>query len=175
MTFCINVTIHFLPSDRNTAIFFVSQLSARLVSAIKNWWNWTFVTFEEWFSYSHSWSCQMVAYGEQKTKYVKLLIEKVVEVVNKNLISGRLRESFWNSIWMRNKMVMCGRSRQWEVLTMRELTVLPLFHPYLSPRALWSVGGHITSATQSRTQSLLAFWSVWQRQQSVVPLTVARD
>ena len=41
-----------------------------------------------------------------------------------NLGSGCLRESFWNSVWLRNKRIICkdsGRLR--EVVAMRELTV----------------------------------------------------
>ena len=51
-----------------------------------------------------------------------------------NLGSGRLRESFWNSVWLRNKRIICkvvaygrwsltGGGRLREVVAMRELTV----------------------------------------------------
>ena len=47
----------------------------------------------------------------------------------RNLGSGRLRESFWNSVWPRNQRIICkvvakGGGRLWEVVAMRELTVL---------------------------------------------------
>ena len=35
------------------------NLRAHLVSAF---WNWTFVIFEQWFSYSRTWSCRVIAY-----------------------------------------------------------------------------------------------------------------
>ena len=41
------------------------SLSARLVNAIKNW---NAVTFEQSFSYNHTRSYRVVAYGKKKTK-----------------------------------------------------------------------------------------------------------
>ena len=132
-------------------------MSARLVSAIKNWWNWTFVTFEEWFSYSHWWSCQMVAYGEQKTKYVKLLVEKVVEVVKKfhqwsltrEFLKQHLTEKQNGYVWSRSPM----RSAHYE-----RVDCITSFPPISeSQGSLVSGWSHSLSATQSRTQSLLAF------------------
>ena len=47
----------------------------------------------------------------------------------RNLRGGRLRESFWNSDWLRNKTVICkwsftGGGGLREVVAMRELTVV---------------------------------------------------
>ena len=77
------------------------NLSANLVNTIQKL---TFVTFELRFSYNHTRSCRVVAYRKHKTKeYIKFLAQKVVAVGN--LGSGRLRKSFWNSVWLRNKRI----------------------------------------------------------------------
>ena len=79
-------------------------LSALWVSAIRNW---TFVTFQSWFSY-HTWSCHAVASQKLKTKeWVKFLALKVV--------ACRLRESFLNSVWVRNKTVICKVVEGWSL------------------------------------------------------------
>ena len=57
-------------------------------------------------------SCQMVAYGEQKTKYVKLLVEKVVEVLKKfnqwsltrEFLKQHLTEKQNGYVWSRSPM-----------------------------------------------------------------------
>ena len=79
------------------------NLSANLVNTIQKL---TFVTFELRFSYNHTRSCRVVAYRKHKTKEcIKFLAQKVVAVGN--LGSGRLRKSFWNSVWLRNKRLNC--------------------------------------------------------------------
>ena len=56
--------------------------------------NWTFVTFKQWFSYNHTWPCQVVAYEKQKTtEYVKFLVSEVVVILWEILSSGHLQES----------------------------------------------------------------------------------
>ena len=43
----------------------------------------------------------------------------------RNLRSGRLRESFWNSVWLRNKTVVCKvvAYEKWSLWLVRELIV----------------------------------------------------
>ena len=86
----------------------------------------------------------MVAYGEQKTKYVKLLVEKVVGVVKKfnqwsltrEFLKQHLTEKQNGYVWSPSPM----RSAHYE-----RVDCITSFHPYLSPRALWSVGDHTHS------------------------------
>ena len=93
----------FLPTDhlfcKSTAI--ICQLTCCTIQ------KWTFVTFEQRFCYNHTWSCPVVAYRKQKTKECQISGPKSGRGRLRNLRSGRLRESFWNSVWLRNKTVIC--------------------------------------------------------------------
>ena len=111
------------------------NLSANLVSTIQKL---TFVTFQQRFSYNHTWSCRLVAYRKQKAKeYIKFLPQKSGRGRLRNLGSGRLRESFWNSVWLRNKTIVSkviayGRwslTRSGRYL-IRELTVYLPSYPF---------------------------------------------
>ena len=98
----------FLPRDRITDIFFVSQL---LLSVSKLGQHYSKINF-----------CDIRATVFLQS-YVIMPGGRLPETENKriyqisgpksgrgrfgNLGSGRLRESFWNSVWLRNKRIIC--------------------------------------------------------------------
>ena len=94
----------FLPRGHITDIFFVSQLSANLVSAIHKLF---FVRFEQQFFYNHMWSCRVVTYRKQKTKeYIKFLAQKVVAVALEIKVVVTY-ETVFETVWLRNKRIIC--------------------------------------------------------------------
>ena len=130
----MNVTIHFFTYRSYYRHIFCKSTAIICQLTWLHFSKWTFVTFEQRFCYNHMWSCPVVAYWKQKTKeYVKFLAQKWSRSFKK-FNSGLLRESIWNSVWLRNKTKqqqnslfakwsLTGGGRLREVVTMRELTV----------------------------------------------------
>ena len=66
----------------------------------------------------------VVAYQKHKTKKKRKISGlKSGRSRLRNLRSGRFRESFWNSIWVRNKTRYLQSGRLREVVAMTELTL----------------------------------------------------
>ena len=65
----------------------------------------------------------VVAYQKHKTKICQISGLKSGRSRLRNLRSGRFRESFWNSIWVRNKTRYLQSGRLREVVAMTELTL----------------------------------------------------
>ena len=93
----------------------------------------TFVTFEQRFSYNHAWSCWVVAYRKQKTKECIKIISgpksgcgRFGNLGTVVLAYERVFETDWETKGLFVKRLLTGGGRLWEVVAMRELTVLPL-------------------------------------------------
>ena len=128
----------FLPTDRITDIFFVSQL---LQSVSKLGQHYSKINFCDIPATVFLQSYLIMPAGrlpETESKRIyQISSPKSGRGRLRNLGSGRLRESFWNSVWLRNKTIVCkviayGRwslTRSGRYL-IRELTVYLPSYPF---------------------------------------------
>ena len=128
----------FLPTDRITDIFFVSQL---LQSVSKLGQHYSKINFCDIPATVFLQSYLIMPAGrlpETESKRIyQISSPKSGRGRLRNLGSGRLRESFWNSVWLRNKTIVCKviANGRWSLTRsgrylIRELTVYLPSYPF---------------------------------------------